>query len=239
LIYRTTRFGKAVAQSFFTLGEADYIRDLLTDKVTEDNPPADPVIIAMHLEEFNNVYVTKRMIADLKTESQGNLGSNNLFSTSVLSMTGAEHMGKKGRRIPRGVFDTIIKWQEDIFNCNCEEKPYCECGKLNVAGYILDYRLSGLNFNQIAQTLKDVYEIKVFLGDLMDYIESIIYDLLAIEKIGKALDIPRETQEKIKEIPHIVDLLVKGPKGNHVDQGVLIDQRKHQKKKYGKKSKKK
>lgn len=210
--FRTTRFGKAVAESFISLSQAIQIRKELTKPVTEENPAPDMLILAQNLNQFLNVYVTNRMLAELSLKSERQSRSNNLFSNSVLSMISADYMGKKQRgRINRRVYETILRWIEDIFNCTCEDSPYCDCGRKNVEGFIFDYRLSGLSINEIIQAFKDEFEIKIFPGDLIDYLEQIIYSLLAIQKIGKSVSVPPQTMLQLKQIPKIINLLI-GPR---------------------------
>lgn len=210
--FRTTRFGKAVAESYMTLTQAIRIRDEITYPVTEDSPAPDMIRLAQSLNSFNNVYVTNRILAELSMKSERQSRSNNLFSNSVLSMIHADYMGKKHRsRINRRLYEVILKWSEEIFNCVCEESPYCDCGRKNVEGFIFDYRLSGMSISEIIATLKDEFEIKIFAGDVIDYLESIIYSLLAIQKIGKSLRIPAKTMLRLREIPSIINMFI-GPR---------------------------
>ncbi|MCF2140073.1 MAG: DUF5814 domain-containing protein [Candidatus Lokiarchaeota archaeon] len=212
--FRTTRFGKAVAESYLSLKQAIEIRNELIHQITEENPPADMLRLAQNLNSFMNVYVTNRMLAELSLKSERQSRSNNLFSNSVLSMIHADYMGKKHRtHINRRVYEVILRWVEDIFNCTCEDSPYCDCGRKNVEGFIFDYRLSGLTISEIIETFKEEFEIKIFPGDLIDYLERIIYSLLAIQKIGKSIAIPAQTMLRIKEIPKIINLLI-GPRKN-------------------------
>ncbi|MHA2002170.1 MAG: DEAD/DEAH box helicase [Promethearchaeota archaeon] len=213
-LIRATLFGEAVAESFFKLSQTIEIKKALQRIVDEDNPAPDMLMIAQSLQSFTNVYVTNRILSELSLKNQKPLRSNNLFSSAVLSMIGSEHLGKKHKvKIKRRVFDIILTWSENIFNCNCEDRPYCDCGKRNVEGFIFDYRLSGLSISEIVQTLRDEFEIKVFFGDLTDYLESIIYSLLSIRKIGRSIQIPAQTMIKIRSISGTINQLI-GPRKN-------------------------
>ncbi|MHA1612290.1 MAG: DUF5814 domain-containing protein [Promethearchaeota archaeon] len=212
--FRTTKFGHAVAESFLTLSQAIDIRKKITYPVTEETPPPDMIRLAQSLHEFKNVYITNRLLAELSMKNERQSRSNNLFSNSVLSMISADHMGKKKRtRINKRLYEVILRWSEHIFNCVCEESPYCDCGRRNVEGYIFDYRLSGLSITNILETLKEEFEIKIFAGDLIDYLEGIIYSLLAIQKIGKSVRIPAQTMLRLREIPQIINSFI-GPRKN-------------------------
>jgi superfamily II helicase len=207
-----TRYGNAVAQSFFSLKDAIRIKEALLEPVTEDNPAPDMLLLAQSLHSYSNVYVTNRLLNELSLRNQKRVRSNNLFSGSILNMVHASHLGKKSKkRLNRRLYDVIIAWSEDIFNCSHEESPYCDCGKRNVEGFIFDYRLSGMSIKEILLTLQDEYEIKVFHGDVVDYLESIIYSLLSIQKIGRSLPVPPQTMLQIREIRDLVYQLI-GPR---------------------------
>ncbi len=206
---RTTRFGKAVAESFFSLKNAIKIRETLIAPVSEEIPAPDMLEMAQSLETFNNVYVTNRLLSELSLKGNQQVKSNNLFSSSVLSMVNAEHLGKKKRtHISRRVYTVIIRWSEDIFNCVCKDKPYCDCGKESIERFIVDYRLSGLSVTEIVLELEEEYEIKIFKGDIIDYLESIINNLFSIQKIGRSLIIPAQTMLRVKDIHNIVNDLI-------------------------------
>ena len=212
--FRTTKFGQAVAESFLTLSQAVEIRNKITYPVTEETPPPDMIRLAQSLHAFKNVYITNRLLAELSMKNERQSRSNNLFSNSVLSMISADYMGKKQRsRINKRLYEVILRWSENIFNCMCEESPYCDCGRKNVEGYIFDYRLSGLSIADIIETLKEEFEIKIFPGDLVDYLEGIIYSLLSIGKIGKSVRIPAQTMLRLREIPQIINSFI-GPRKN-------------------------
>jgi len=208
-IAHATRFGKAVAESFFSLKTAIKIRKSLIIPVTEENPAPDMLELAQSLETFNNVYVTNRILSELSLKGNQQVKSNNLFSSSVLSMVNAEHLGKKKRtHISRRLYSVIIRWSEDIFNCVCKDKPYCDCGKESIERFIVDYRLAGLSVTEIVLELEEEYEIKIFKGDIIDYLESIINNLFSIQKIGRSVIIPAQTMLRIKDIHNIVNDLI-------------------------------
>jgi len=208
-IAHATRFGKAVAESFFSLKTAIKIRESLIMPVTEENPAPDMLELAQSLETFNNVYVTNRILSELSLKGNQQVKSNNLFSSSVLSMVNAEHLGKKKRtHISRRLYSVIIRWSEDIFNCVCKDKPYCDCGKESIERFIVDYRLAGLSVTEIVLELEEEYEIKIFKGDIIDYLESIINNLFSIQKIGRSVIIPAQTMLRIKDIHNIVNDLI-------------------------------
>ncbi len=210
--WRATRFGKSVAESFFSLENALKIRDTLLQPISLEMPAPNILKLAQSLHQFNNVYVTNRMLAELSLKNERVMRSNNLFSNSVLSMIKAEHLGKKTTHINRRVLNTILKWTQEIFNCTCSDKPYCDCGRKQVENIIVTLRTDSLTLSEIIEELREEYEIKIFLGDLVDYFEALIYSLFSIAKIGRSLAIPAKTMLKLREIPKLVNQLI-GEKG--------------------------
>jgi helicase len=208
---RTTTFGRAVAESFLRVDQANEIRTTLMQPVTEDEPAPDPLDIARVYHPFNNVYVTNRILSELSAKNQGKSTSNNLFSNAVLSLVDAQNVGKKGY-VSRRLFNVIRAWAEDIFNCVCKERPYCDCGRDHVERIIIDSRLEGLTLNQISEGLVEEFEILVFRGDLTDFFEGLIHLLQSIHKMGRALAIPAQTMLKIRSIPRTIQRLIQPPK---------------------------
>ena len=216
LIYRTTQYGKAVAESYFSLKNSIEIRDELLAPlylIDEDGEkielkPPEPMKIAIKQNLPNNVYITNGMMSTLSKSSNSKINTNNLFSNAVLSLTSSESMGKNSKSLNRGIFTTLQKWFRDIFNCECEDAPYCNCGKENVVGLLIDYRLSGFSVEESIAELRNAYEIQMYSADVISLLESIIYSLLSIQKIGKALKLHPIVKEKIHEINHYVAELI-------------------------------
>ena len=131
----------------------------------------------------------------------------------------SQHLGKKAH-VSRRVFNVLRAWSEDIFNCVCKDHPYCECGRANVERIIIENRLVGMSINELISGLADEYEIQTFRGDLNDFFEGLIYSLLAIQKMGRALTLAPQTMLKIHNIPRIVAQIIQPvvPEEDDADQ---------------------
>jgi len=113
---------------------------------------------------------------------------------------------KKRKSFSREFVDFISKWLNDIFNCSCKDSPYCDCGKLNLEKMILNSRVKHqLTIEEICRTFEDEYKIKIFKGDVIDYLENLIYSLESIKNIleGTSHLDPMYLAE-LQEIPKIV-----------------------------------
>ena len=196
----STRLGMAIAKSFLTVDQGLEIANKLK---TEDNAVYNTVL---ELNPLKNVYLSKKVVADLSKNVNMKYFSNNFFSASVLSLMNAEYVRKR-KKFSEDFIDLIIKWTTDIFNCTCKDNPYCECGRINLEKTILRLRTEDrLSVEAISSYLLEVYSIMVFKGDLIDYLESLIYSLESILNIAKGLDdLKPDNEMQLKTIPNLIE----------------------------------
>jgi helicase len=200
LTIKATRVGRAIANSFISVNESLEIIKKLQDKLET------PMEIALNLETLRNVYLSKNIVADLSKNVNMKYFSNNLFSASVLSLMNAEYV-KKRKSFSRDFIEFIMKLTSDIFNCNCKDNPYCECGRLNLERLILNLRINNnMTIEEISNYMIEEYKITIFKGDLIDYLESLIYSLESIKNIAEGISNLDETYIKeINEIPNLIE----------------------------------
>ncbi|MFX1555949.1 MAG: DEAD/DEAH box helicase [Promethearchaeota archaeon] len=198
--YQPTGLGRAIAKSFLTIEESLEIIDKLKRKTISI------MDLVLGLKALKNVYLSKKIIADLSKNVNMKYFSNNFFSASVLSLMNAEYV-KKRRKFSQDFIELILKWTNEIFNCQCKDSPYCDCGRLNLERLVLKLRVDEkLSIEQISDYLKENYEIMVFKGDLIDYLENLIYASESIISIsnGIANILDSEYEKELLEIPHII-----------------------------------
>jgi helicase len=114
---------------------------------------------------------------------------------------------KKKKRYSREFIDLVLKWINDIFNCSCEDNPFCECGRINLEEIILDLRIEqGLSVESIHDYLKEYYSIVVFKGDLIDYLENLIYSFESVRNIAQGIsNLDSSYKKELKAIPEMVE----------------------------------
>jgi helicase len=194
-----TRLGTAISKSFLTVDQGLEIANRLEkeDEVVHD--------IVLELNPLKNVYLSKKVVADLSKNVNMKYFSNNFFSASALSLMNAEYV-KKRKKFSQDFIDLIIKWTTDIFNCTCKDNPYCDCGRINLEKMILRLRTEeNLSVEAISSHLLEAYNIMVFKGDLIDYLESLIYSLESILNIAKGLDkINPQNNTQLSDIPNLI-----------------------------------
>ncbi len=199
LTIKITRLGRAIANSFLTVGESLDIIKKLQNKLEK------PLDIALDLEFLRNVYLSKNLVADLSKNVNMKYFSNNLFSASVLSLMNADYV-KKRKTFSRDFIDFIMKLTSDIFNCTCKDNPYCDCGRLNLEKLILNLRVKeNMTIEEISNYLADEYKILIFKGDIISYLEELIYSLESVKNIGDGLpNLDANYKKEILEIPNLI-----------------------------------
>lgn len=197
---KVTRLGKAIANSFLSVNESLEIISKLKSKLQK------PIEIALELNILRNVYLSKKIIADLSANVNMKYFSNNLFSASVLSLMNAEYVRKR-KTFSRDFIDFIMKLTTDIFNCNCKDNPYCDCGRLNLVKLILNLRVrENMTIEEISNYLSEQYMILVFKGDLVDYLENLIHNLESVKNIAEGIsNLDEKYKKEVIEIPILIE----------------------------------
>jgi len=202
--FTATHLGRAISKSFLTV---DQSLEIINRIKLKEIGISD---IVLELKPLKNVYLSKKIVKDLAKNQNMKYFSNNFFSASVLSLMDANYV-KKRRKFSREFIDYIIKWTTEIFNCNCKDKPYCNCGRLNLERIILNTRIEkDFTIEQISEFLEDEYKIMIYKGDITDYLENLIYSFESILNISKGIaDLSSEYKKEISEIPNIIKKIKK------------------------------
>jgi helicase len=202
LMHKSTHLGQAIAKSFLSVDEGLEIIDKIQNHRMENI-----LQLALELQPIKNVYLSKKIVAELAKNVRMKYLSNNFFSASALSLMRADYVKKKRGNYSRDFIELMMKWINKIFNCNCKENPYCDCGRINLEKIIYDLRTSKkFSIEQISEYLKDEYELVVFKGDLIDYLESLIYSLESIKNISEGvINLAPDYREEILKIPSLIE----------------------------------
>ncbi|MFX0077436.1 MAG: DUF5814 domain-containing protein, partial [Candidatus Hermodarchaeota archaeon] len=101
----------------------------------------------------------------------------------------------------------VVKWTQDIFNCECKDKPYCECGRIKLEKLILNLRIENkFSIREISEFLEEEYKILIYKGDITDYLENLIYSFESILNISKGIsNLDPNYEKEISEIPEIIE----------------------------------
>jgi helicase len=199
-LYKPTYLGQAIAKSFLTIERCLEIVKMVKKK------EKSVIEIALNIQPIKNVYLSKGVVIDLAKNVNARYRSNNLFSGSVLSLMNAEYVRKR-KTFSKEFIDFISKWVSDIFNCNCKDSPYCDCGRLNLEKMILNLRVEqNLSIEEICNYFSEEYKIVIHKGDLIGYLENLIYSLESIKNILEGnFDLDQKFKVEVQEIPKLIE----------------------------------
>lgn len=199
-LFKATRLGRAIAKSFL---KVEYCLEII-ETIKKNEKSINE--IALEIKPIKNVYLAKKIVADLAKNVSMKYLSNNLFSASVLSLMNADYV-KKRKSFSDEFINFITKLTRDIFNCTCKDNPYCDCGRLKLEKIILNLRINeDLSIDGISNYLNDEYQIIVFKGDIIDYLENLIYSLESIKNIIEGImDLNIQYKKELSEIPKLID----------------------------------
>lgn len=118
---------------------------------------------------------------------------------------------KKRRSFSDDFIKYVVKWTTEIFNCDCKDNPYCECGRLNLEKIILNLRIEdNFSIKEIAEYLENELEIMIYKGDITDYLENLIYSFESVLNISKGVpNLDPIYNEEISDIPNIIERIRK------------------------------
>ncbi|MFX1290544.1 MAG: DEAD/DEAH box helicase [Promethearchaeota archaeon] len=199
-VYKSTHLGQAIAKSFLSVEQCLEIAAILKNK------KKSVISIALDLKPIKNLYLSKGIVADLAKNVNMRYLSNNLFSGSVLSLMNADYVRKR-KTFSKEFVEFISKWVSDIFNCSCKDSPYCDCGRLNLEKMILNLRIKHrLTIEEICNYFSEEYKIIIHKGDMIGYLENLIYSLESIKNILEGIfDLDPQYEIEIREIPNLIE----------------------------------
>jgi len=202
--FKATFLGKSVAKSFLTVETSLSIIEELKKKEKKI------IEIVLNLKSLRNVYLTKKVVADLSKHRPAKYSSNNFFSASVLSLMDANYI-KKRKTFSDDFIKYVVKWTNEIFNCDCKDNPYCDCGRLNLEKIILNLRIeNNFSIKEITEYLENELEIMIYMGDITDYLENLIYSFESVLNICKGVaKLDLIYNEEISNIPNIIEKIRK------------------------------
>jgi helicase len=198
--YKASFLGQSIAKSFLSVEKSLDIIDVLKKK------KSNIVDIVLELKALKNVYLTKKVVADLSKHRAAKYSSNNFFSGSVLSLMDANYV-KKRKSFSTEFIEYVVKWTGEIFNCECKDKPYCECGRINLERIILNLRVEErFSIEEISDYLENELKILIYKGDITDYLENLIYSFESILNISKGIkNLDPDYEKEILMIPMIIE----------------------------------
>ncbi|MHA1557645.1 MAG: DUF5814 domain-containing protein, partial [Candidatus Heimdallarchaeota archaeon] len=209
---RATKLGKATSRTFLHPSEAGAIKKKLQN--------TSPLEIAIDLEPFTSIFLTSKIQSEIEKTLRGGYIGSNLFAGSVIEYM--ESALDKRSNLPKLIIGTFAKWQTEIFNCNCTDNPWCDCGIQSLSRIIVKLRLENKNLRRITTALQTGYNLYAYPGDIYRWFDTLIHHLRAVAKLAVVFD-ERRTMKlalntiKMIERPWIVSKLKRIQKAKNAD----------------------
>ncbi|OLS22936.1 MAG: putative ski2-type helicase [Candidatus Heimdallarchaeota archaeon LC_3] len=191
-IISITKLGKAGALSFLTIEEMELVLKLIDKR--------DYIDIAILLDPLENIHISSTIVGLLERSLQTRVRTR-FFNSNILDLI--NKMGEKSDKMEPKALQILISWFQMFFNCKCKDKPDCDCGKVKVNNKLIEYRLLGLSPGRIAKKIDIEYGLYVYPGDLLRWLESVLYKLEGIEKIATALE---QNTKEIRRITRAIQI---------------------------------
>jgi superfamily II helicase len=139
--------------------------------------------IAIEIAPLENIYLSRKVHARLEQAMKTHLSSRFLSDSVLDIVTGRANLNK----LPGLVIDRIKEWNKIFFDCKCKENPYCLHPQLKVSKLVLNLRLEGLKPNDIAFELRKRYDLFVYPGDLLNWLDEIIHASQSVGRLAQAM----------------------------------------------------
>ncbi|MFW9808617.1 MAG: DUF5814 domain-containing protein [Candidatus Thorarchaeota archaeon] len=143
----------------------------------------DVIDIAVILEPFENVYLSNKLQEEINSAFRTHMPTR-LFSGVFNEISDLSKPKGGAGRLPQWVFEVFGKWTTTFFNCGCRDYPECDHGKIVFGRWLVEKRKEGLNPSGLAKKLHDEFELWSYPGDIFSWLDSLIHNLKAVQRIA-------------------------------------------------------
>ncbi len=189
-IISLTPFGQIAAGHFLSVSSAFLIRDaVLKGK--------HPLEIITNLEFFNSVYF--KYAAQISTALDINIPSR-VFQGASLDII---FEGDNITQLDQNIQDQLFEFAAAFLTCKCKDSPYCGCAERRFSAKIVEIRMEGYDPAGIVRKLEDLYGVTAYPGDVLGYLDNVVRNLDAVEKVAKVYskkDIVRAAWEMKQQV---------------------------------------
>ncbi len=182
-IIKPTQLGKAISLSFLSPAYAIRLVQEIERKRSFEEDFA--LTLAIKIQPFRSAHLAPRVHGDIERTLKTNV-STNIFSGAILDLYSGHGWGR--RNPTKMIIDTFAIWTKEFFTCKCADKPFCICGEISLSKKLVELRQQGYSPIRITDEFRKYYNIQIYPGDLYSWLDALVHNLNAIERLAKVLD---------------------------------------------------
>ena len=83
--------------------------------------------------------------------------------------------------------DQLMGFVTDFLDCGCDDAPYCGCAERKFVRHVIELRRQGMSPSRIVESLEAEYGLYAYEGDILDFLDTTVRSLEAIEEVADTL----------------------------------------------------
>jgi superfamily II helicase len=83
--------------------------------------------------------------------------------------------------------DQLMEFVTDFLDCGCDDAPYCGCAERKFVRHVIELRRQGMSPSRIVESLEADYGLYAYEGDVLDFLDTTVRSLEAIEEVADTL----------------------------------------------------
>lgn len=120
----------------------------------------------------------------------------NVFSGAALDIL---YNTDEVEKVDAATRDQLIDFITDFLDCDCDDAPYCGCPERKFVRYLIELRREGMSPSRIVESLEAEYGLYAYEGDVLDFLDSSVRSLEAIEEVADTLA-EYETRDEARRV---------------------------------------
>jgi len=171
-----TPLGRAISSSFLKPTFGFNIAKKTTKLPIEE--------VAIEIAPIESILLTSQIHSQIERSMKTNL-SRKFLSDGILDFVIGSGLNPK--KLSLALVERVKQWNRLFFDCNCKSNPFCIHPKIKLSKLVLELRLSELSISQIIYKLSQKYDLFMYPGDLLSWLDEIIHAIQSISRLAKAM----------------------------------------------------
>ncbi len=199
--FEATNLGIATSTSF--------IYPSIVFRTIQQLKTMDVLDIVARLEPFDTLHLASRIQSRVERIVKSR-GSSKFFANRVLDLLSGDFTLYRKEEMDPYVLDRLRLWIDLLYPCSHQDRPFCDCGQINIAKLIIQRRMLGDTPSRVISYLESNYDLTAYIGDLITFLDAVVHRFEALHRIATVLEM--KTQAKVaREYAE----LVKSPSKKH------------------------